>query len=184
MTITALGRDDHRDDVLHTCGVARTLVDVRIVDGADRGLPPGELGEIVTRSDCVMRGYWNNPEASAETLRGGWLHTGDLGSMDERGYLTLKDRAKDLLISGGSNIYPREIEEVILRHARVLEVSVIGRPHPDWAKSRSRSSCRGRGAPWRRPSSTGSASTRSRATSGRAPTISSTAFPRTTTARC
>jgi acyl-CoA synthetase (AMP-forming)/AMP-acid ligase II len=134
MTITALGRDDHRDDVLHTCGVARTLVDVRIVDDADRGLPPGELGEIVTRSDCVMRGYWNNPEASAETLRGGWLHTGDLGSVDERGYLTLKDRAKDLLISGGSNIYPREIEEVILRHARVLEVSVIGRPHPDWGE--------------------------------------------------
>ena len=134
MTITALGRDDHRDEVLHTCGIARTLVDVRVVDDDDREVPAGELGEIVTRSDCVMRGYWGNPEASAETLRGGWLHTGDLGSMDENGYLTLTDRAKDLVISGGSNIYPREIEEVILRHARVLEVSVIGRPHPDWGE--------------------------------------------------
>jgi len=134
MTITSLGRDDHRDEVLHTCGIARTLVDVRVVDDADRDVAPGELGEIVTRSDCVMRGYWANPQASAETLRGGWLHTGDLGSMDERGYLTLKDRAKDLVISGGSNIYPREIEEVILRHAQVLEVSVIGRPHPDWGE--------------------------------------------------
>jgi long-chain acyl-CoA synthetase len=134
MTITALGRDDHRDEVLHTCGIARTLVDVRVVDDDDREVPADELGEIVTRSDCVMRGYWGNPQASDEALRGGWLHTGDLGSMGERGYLTLKDRAKDLLISGGSNIYPREIEEVILRHARVLEVSVIGRPHPDWGE--------------------------------------------------
>ena len=134
MTITALGRDDHRDEVLHTCGIARTLVDVRVFDDGDRDVPPGELGEIVTRSDCVMRGYWANPQANAETLRGGWLHTGDLGSMDERGYLTLKDRAKDLVISGGSNIYPREIEEVILRHPQVLEVSVVGRPHPDWGE--------------------------------------------------
>jgi acyl-CoA synthetase (AMP-forming)/AMP-acid ligase II len=134
MTITALGRDDHRDEVLHTCGIARTLVDVRVVDEDDRELPTGELGEIVTRSDCVMRGYWANPQASAEALRDGWLRTGDLGSMDDSGYLTLKDRAKDLVISGGSNIYPREIEEVILRHAQVLEVSVIGRPHPDWGE--------------------------------------------------
>ena len=134
MTITSLGRGDHREDVLHTCGIARTLVDVRVVDESGRELPTGETGEIVTRSDCVMRGYWNNPRASDETLRGGWLHTGDVGSMDERGYLTLKDRAKDLLISGGSNIYPREIEEVLLRHDQVLEVSVVGRPHPDWGE--------------------------------------------------
>jgi acyl-CoA synthetase (AMP-forming)/AMP-acid ligase II len=81
-----------------------------------------------------MSGYWNNPQASADALCGGWLHTGDLGSMDERGYLTLKDRATDMVISGGSNIYPREIEEVLLRHAHVLEVSVVGRPHPDWGE--------------------------------------------------
>jgi long-chain acyl-CoA synthetase len=134
MTITSLGRDDHRDEVLHTCGTARTLVDVRVVDAEDRTVAPGELGEIITRSDCVMSGYWNNPEASADALADGWLHTGDLGSMDERGYLTLKDRAKDMVISGGSNIYPREIEEVLLCHAHVLEVSVVGRPHPDWGE--------------------------------------------------
>ena len=134
MTITSLGRDDHRAEVLHTCGIARTLVDVRVVDAEDRTVAPGELGEILTRSDCVMSGYWNNPDASADALSGGWLHTGDLGSMDERGYLTLKDRANDMVISGGSNIYPREIEEVLLRHAHVLEVSVVGRPHPDWGE--------------------------------------------------
>ncbi|HEY8369685.1 MAG TPA: long-chain fatty acid--CoA ligase, partial [Thermodesulfobacteriota bacterium] len=86
------------------------------------------------RSDCVMAGYWNDPEASAQALRGGWLHTGDIGSLDEDGFLTLKDRSKDLIISGGSNIYPREIEEVLLRHAEVVEASVVGAPHPDWGE--------------------------------------------------
>ena len=134
MTITSLARDDHLDANLPTCGRARTLVEVRVVDADDRELPADEPGEIVTRSDCVMRGYWNNPEATAATMRGGWLHTGDLGSLDGRGYLTLKDRAKDMIISGGSNIYPREIEEVLLLHAGVLEASVVGRPHPDWGE--------------------------------------------------
>src|SRR3546814_11032122 len=81
-----------------------------------------------------MKGYWRNPEATAETLRGGWLHTGDVGAMDADGYLTLKDRSKDVVISGGSNIYPREIEEVLLRHPDVAAVSVIGRPHPEWGE--------------------------------------------------
>jgi len=134
MTITSLGRDDHLPSNLPTCGRARTLVEVRIVDGGDRDVPAGESGEIVTRSDCVMRGYWNNPDATADTLRGGWLHTGDLGSLDARGYLTLKGRAKDMIISGGSNIYPREIEEVLLTHADVVEAAVVGRPHPDWGE--------------------------------------------------
>ena len=93
--------------------------------------PTGEVGEVLVRGDVVMTGYWRNPEATAETLRGGWLHTGDMGAFDEDGYLTLKDRSKDLIISGGSNIYPREVEEVLLRHPGVLEVSVIGRPHDD-----------------------------------------------------
>jgi len=97
-------------------------------------LPSGEVGEVVTRSDCIMEGYWNNPVASAETLRGGWLHTGDLGSFDEEGFLTLRDRSKDMIISGGSNIYPREIEEVLLRHPDIVEVSVVGRPHPEWGE--------------------------------------------------
>ncbi len=81
-----------------------------------------------------MAGYWNNPEASARALRGGWLHTGDVGSLDAEGFLTLKDRSKDLIISGGANIYPREIEEVLLRHPAVAECSVVGRPHAEWGE--------------------------------------------------
>jgi long-chain acyl-CoA synthetase len=82
-----------------------------------------------------MAGYWQNEQASAAALRGGWLHTGDIGAFDADGYLTLKDRANDLIISGGSNIYPREVEEVLLRHAGVREVSVIGRPDPEWGEA-------------------------------------------------
>jgi long-chain acyl-CoA synthetase len=94
----------------------------------------GETGEILCRGDVVMPGYWRNPEATAQTMRGGWLHTGDIGVFDADGYLTLKDRSKDMIISGGSNIYPREVEEVLLKHARVREASVIGRPHPEWGE--------------------------------------------------
>src|SRR5438309_4852301 len=81
-----------------------------------------------------MQGHLNEPAATAETLRGGWLHTGDVGSMDADGLLTLRDRSKDLIISGGSNIYPRELEEVLLRHPGVLEASVVGRPHAEWGE--------------------------------------------------
>ena len=100
----------------------------------DRELAVGEIGEVLVRGEVVMTGYWRNPGASAETLRGGWLHTGDMGAFDDEGFLTLKDRSKDLIISGGSNIYPREVEEVLLRHPGVFEVSVIGRPQPDWGE--------------------------------------------------
>jgi len=141
MTITALSKPVHADTT-HPCylerlgsaGIARSDVDVRVVDASDGNLPPGEIGEVLVRGDVVMRGYWSDPQASAETLRGGWLHTGDLGVFDEEGFLTLKDRSKDMIISGGSNIYPREIEEVLLRHPGVLEVSVVGRPHRDWGE--------------------------------------------------
>jgi long-chain acyl-CoA synthetase len=81
-----------------------------------------------------MAGYWNDPEATAKAMRGGWLHTGDVGSLDAEGFLTIKDRSKDMIISGGSNIYPREIEEVLLRHPAVAECSVVGRPHPEWGE--------------------------------------------------
>lgn len=138
MTITGLNRHEHSGlrDAAHlarlaTCGVARTGVQVRVVDSAGSDVPMNEPGEIVTRSDCVMSGYWNNLAASAAALRDGWLWTGDIGSLDEAGYLTLRDRSKDMLISGGSNIYPREIEEVLLRHSAVLECSVVGRAHQD-----------------------------------------------------
>ncbi len=141
VTITSLSKADHAArthpryrDRLASCGIARTGVEVHVVDADDRDLPLGEVGEVITRSDCVMAGYWNDPAASAQTLRGGWLHTGDVGSLDEDGFLTLKDRSKDLIISGGSNVYPREIEEVLLRHADVVEASVVGAPHPEWGE--------------------------------------------------
>ncbi len=141
MTITGLTRAMHADvghpryrDHLGSAGVPRTDVEVRVVDAEDNELPPGEIGEIVCRGDVVMTGYWDNPDATAASLKGGWLHTGDMGAFDEDGFLTLKDRSKDMIISGGSNIYPREIEEVLLRHDGVLECSVIGRPHADWGE--------------------------------------------------
>jgi len=108
---------------------------VRIVDEEDRPRPAGEMGEIVARGDLIMRGYWNKPQATAEALRGGWLHTGDVGHLDEDGYLFITDRKKDMIISGGSNIYPREIEEVICRHPGVFEVAVIGIPDAHWGEA-------------------------------------------------
>ncbi len=141
MTITGLTKAMHADAAhpdyearLSSTGVARTGVAFRIVDPDGHDLPPGEIGEVITRSDCVMQGYWNNPEANAKSLRDGWLWTGDLGSVDDAGFLTLKDRSKDLIISGGTNIYPREIEEVLLTHPDVLECAVIGRPHAEWGE--------------------------------------------------
>jgi acyl-CoA synthetase (AMP-forming)/AMP-acid ligase II len=142
MTITALSKPDHADrenprwlNRMQSVGTVRTDVEVRIVDGDDRSLPAGEIGEIVVRGDVVMAGYWKNPDATAESLRGGWLHTGDVGSFDSDGYLTLRDRSKDLIISGGMNIYPREVEEALLCHAGVRAVSVIGRPDAEWGES-------------------------------------------------
>ena len=142
MTITYLSHDDHVLDGnpdqmkrLASAGIPRTNVEVKIVDADGNEVPPGEMGEIVTRSDLVMRGYWRDPEATAETLRNGWLHTGDMGYIDEYSYLFLLDRSKDLIISGGENVYPREIEEVIVQHPAVREVAVIGVPDPVWGES-------------------------------------------------
>ncbi|MDP2824811.1 MAG: AMP-binding protein [Sulfuritalea sp.] len=141
MTITCLDKALHADTAhpryeqrLASVGHAFTGIQVRVADAADQPLPAGEIGEILVRGDTVMAGYWNNPDASAETLRNGWLHTGDVGSMDEDGFLTLKDRSKDVIISGGSNIYPREVEEVLLRHPSVSEVSVVGQADPEWGE--------------------------------------------------
>ena len=141
MTITALARAHHADRAhprhaqrLASVGVAQSCIEVRVADDADRPLPPDAPGEVLVRGDAVMRGYWRNPEASAAALRGGWLHTGDVGALDADGFLTLMDRSKDLIISGGSNIYPREVEEVLLSHPGVQEVSVVGRPHPEWGE--------------------------------------------------
>lgn len=135
MTATGLKKSMHANpDWLGTCGVARSGVEVRVVDGNDIDLPTGTSGEIVTRSDCVMQGYLGDAEATSAALRGGWLHTGDIGSLDDRGFLTLHDRSKDMIISGGTNIYPREVEEVLMHHSGVLEVSVVGRANPEWGE--------------------------------------------------
>jgi acyl-CoA synthetase (AMP-forming)/AMP-acid ligase II len=142
MTITGLSKADHADrshprwrERMQSVGFPRTDVEVRVVDENDRALAVGEIGEVVVRGDVVMSGYWNQPEASAETLRNGWLHTGDIGSFDVDGCLTLLDRSKDLIISGGMNIYPREVEEVLLRHGKVRAAAVVGRPDPEWGEA-------------------------------------------------
>ena len=141
MTITALARHHLADrahtryaDRLASVGVAQSLVEVRVGDGEGRPLPIGETGEVLVRGETVMAGYWRNAEATEKAIRDGWLFTGDVGSLDADGFLTLKDRSKDVIISGGTNIYPREVEEVLLTHPGVAEVSVIGRKHPDWGE--------------------------------------------------
>jgi long-chain acyl-CoA synthetase len=142
MNITALPKVVHADTAhpkwqqrMMSVGTPRTDVEVRLVDADDRDVPLGEAGEVLVRGDVVMAGYLNDEAATASALRGGWLHTGDVGSFDADGYLTLKDRVKDVIISGGSNIYPREIEEVLLRHPSVQEVSVFGLPDPEWGEN-------------------------------------------------
>ena len=115
-------------------GVAQTPVRVRVADGEGRPLPNGQIGEVLIRGDSVMAGYWRNPEATAAALRDGWLLTGDVGTLDDDGFLTLKDRSKDLIISGGSNIYPREVEEVLLTAPGVAEVAVVGAPDAEWGE--------------------------------------------------
>jgi long-chain acyl-CoA synthetase len=107
---------------------------IRVADSEGRDLPLGEVGEVLIQGDSVMAGYWRNPEASAAALRDGWLWTGDMGSMAEEGFLCLKDRSKDVVISGGSNIYPREVEEVLLLHPAVAKTSVVGRPDTEWGE--------------------------------------------------
>jgi long-chain acyl-CoA synthetase len=141
MTITALARE-HLMDTRHprweqriaSVGVAHACVEVRVADANDEPVPQGELGEVLVRGDTVMAGYWNNPEATAQTLRGGWLHTGDVGSLDADGFLTLQGRSKDVIISGGSNIYPREVEEVLLLHPRASEAAVVGKQDAEWGE--------------------------------------------------
>jgi long-chain acyl-CoA synthetase len=141
MTITAMDRAALADAIargdLHrvgSVGTAQLGIEVRIGGPDDAPLPTGEVGEVLVRGPTVMREYWGNAEATASTLANGWLHTGDLGALDADGFLTLKDRSKDVVISGGSNIYPREVEEALLLHPDVAEAAVFGRPHPEWGE--------------------------------------------------
>lgn len=138
--ITVLRPDQHSladDDryPLGSCGSARTGMDVAILDAEGARLPPGETGEICVRGPAVFAGYFENPEANEKAFRGGWFHTGDLGHLDARGFLYVTGRASDMYISGGSNVYPREVEEAILTHPAVLECAVVGMPHPRWGES-------------------------------------------------
>ncbi len=141
MAISALSRSLVADRThpnwharLGSVGTAQACTCLRVVseDGCD--LPIGEVGEIIAKGTAVMKGYWGNAQASAKALRAGWLWTGDMGALDADGFLTLHDRSKDVIISGGSNIYPREVEEVLLTHPKVHEVAVVGRAHPEWGE--------------------------------------------------
>jgi long-chain acyl-CoA synthetase len=141
MTITSLSRDWHKRtdhprylERLASVGPVQSVMSVRITGADGKPLPAGETGEVEAKGTAVMLGYWNNPKANAETLKDGWLRTGDVGRLDEDGFLTLSDRSKDVIISGGTNIYPREVEEALLTHPDVREVSAIGVPDPDWGE--------------------------------------------------
>ena len=126
--------DSHPDANVGSCGRPRTGMEVAVLDAEGRPVPVGEIGEICCRGPAVFAGYHDNPEASAKALRGGWFHTGDLGRLDARGLLTITGRESDMYISGGSNVYPREVEEVLLTHPGVAEVAIVGLPDAKWGE--------------------------------------------------
>jgi acyl-CoA synthetase (AMP-forming)/AMP-acid ligase II len=132
-TAKAVESDD--DLALASVGFPQTGVELQIWDDEGRQVPAGETGEIVVRAHTVMNGYWRNAEETRKALRDGWLKTGDVGLLDAHGRLHLKDRSKDVIISGGTNIYPREVEDALLKHRAVKEVSVIGVPDAEWGES-------------------------------------------------
>jgi long-chain acyl-CoA synthetase len=142
MTISAMSAEVHADkdhprwlERLESVGFPQTAVEVKIASEDGTHLPAGEVGEIIVRGDTIMNGYWQDPAATAQAIRDGWLFTGDYGVFDRDGFLTLKGRAKDVIISGGTNIYPREVEEVLVGHPSVSEASVIGRADRDWGEA-------------------------------------------------
>lgn len=141
MTITVLPRHVIEDrahprhrERLASVGYPQPMVEVSVRAPDGTPVPAGEPGEVCVRGEVVMKGYWNQPHATEQVLRGGWLRTGDIGRLDADGFLTLLDRERDLIISGGSNVYPREVEEALLRHPAVSEVSVIGAPDAEWGE--------------------------------------------------
>jgi acyl-CoA synthetase (AMP-forming)/AMP-acid ligase II len=136
---TILGPEDHMPGAprhrLRSAGRPISSAEVKVVDAADRELPHGQVGEILVRGPMVMQGYWNKPELTAETLRGGWMHTGDSGYFEPDGYLYIADRIKDMIISGGENVYSTEVENAIAAHPDVLQCAVIGIPDPRWGEA-------------------------------------------------
>jgi fatty-acyl-CoA synthase len=136
--VSVLRKTDHdvkRPDLFESCGYPVAACDVRILDDEDREVATGETGEICVRGPHVMEQYWNRPEETSAALKNGWLRTGDIARADERGYLFILDRKKDMIISGGLNIYPREVEDVLSSHADVAMVAVIGMPDPKWGEA-------------------------------------------------
>jgi acyl-CoA synthetase (AMP-forming)/AMP-acid ligase II len=132
---TLLTPADHDNPALHrSAGRAAPHVEVRIVDPNDMEVPRGEVGEVIVRGDNVMLGYWNRPEDTAAAVRDGWMHTGDGGRMDENGYLFIVDRIKDMIITGGENVYSAEVENALAGHPAVAACAVIGVPDPDWGE--------------------------------------------------
>ncbi len=141
-SFSMLHKHEHVDrvvagDLSRLASAGRPLpeVEIEIRDDDDRPLPPGEVGEICARSPWVMQGYWNKPAETAEVLRAGFLHSGDMGFVDDEGFVYIVDRKKDMIITGGVNVYPREVEEVLYRHPAVLEAAVIGVPDPKWVEA-------------------------------------------------
>jgi len=135
---TYLPPEDHDERVperLKSCGKAMVGVELRIVDALDNDVASGEVGEIVCRSPQIMLGYWNQPEATSKAIRDGWFHSGDAGYLDRDGYLYIYDRVKDMIISGGENIYPAEVENALFSHPAVADVAVIGVPDDKWGEA-------------------------------------------------
>ncbi len=132
--ITTLGPEDaERKEA--SVGKPLISVEMLVVDDNDRPVPPGEVGEVVFRGNNLMKGYYKDPQATEEAMRGGWMHTGDLGRLDEEGFLYVVDRKKDMIITGGENVYPREVEEVLYAHPNIAEAAVIGVPDPKWGEA-------------------------------------------------
>ena len=116
-------------------GKAHLSVEIRVVDENDNEMPAGEVGEVIFRGNNLMKGYYRDPGATEEAFRGGWMHTEDLGRLDDEGFLYIVDRKKDMIITGGENIYPREVEEVLYAHPKIAEAAVIGIPDPKWGEA-------------------------------------------------
>jgi acyl-CoA synthetase (AMP-forming)/AMP-acid ligase II len=136
--VAILRDEDHLSPdrtLLKSCGKPLPTIELKVVDGEGREVPAGVAGEVVVRGPVVTKGYWRREEQSAEALRGGWYHSGDVGTLDERGYLFIHDRIKDMVVSGGENVYPTEVENALILHAAVAEVAVIGVPDPKWGEA-------------------------------------------------